>query len=107
MGEKEKFYQRITSELEKSNQTLSQNFEEANSKGNRLETNYKAKCTNYENLQRDYDILNKRLIEAEKQIKSNKEIFDRTNFEKTKMIDELESQLRQLNRTSKDTISKL
>ena len=40
-------------------------------------------------------------------MRKNKEIFDQTNFKKTQKIDELETKLRGLDRTSRDTIEEL
>ena len=54
ISEKEKFYQRVTSELEKSNETLSINFEEVTSKANKFENSYKAKCSDHDHLQKNF-----------------------------------------------------
>lgn len=40
-------------------------------------------------------------------MRKNKEIFDQTNFKKMQKIDELETKLRGLDRTSRDTIEEL
>ena len=53
LSEKEKFYQRITSEMEKSNQMVSQNYEEANSKMNKFEVSLKTKNAESEHLQKN------------------------------------------------------
>ena len=44
----------MTSELEKSNETLSINFEEVTAKANKFENSYKAKNSDYDHLHKNF-----------------------------------------------------
>ena len=75
--------------MEKSNQYVSTSFEEANLKVNKLETGLKTKNSDYEHLQRNYEVLNRKLVEAEKLAKKNREMYEKVSLEKTKTISDL------------------
>lgn len=58
--------------MEKSGNVLSQSFEDANTRVQKLEFNLKNKTNDFETLQRNYDHLAKKLAETEKVMKANK-----------------------------------
>lgn len=58
--------------MEKSNGVISQSFEDANSRIQKLENALKNKTQEHDSLQRLYDNLNKKLNENEKLIKATK-----------------------------------
>lgn len=58
--------------MEKSNGVISQSFEDANSRIQKLENALKNKTQEHDNLQRLYDNLNKKFNENEKLIKATK-----------------------------------
>jgi uncharacterized protein YbgA (DUF1722 family) len=105
--EKDRLYQRVTNELERSNGTLSQNYEETNSRLHRIENHLKMKTQELEALQRNYDSLGKKLAETERFMKTSKEISEQASCKKSQTIDELESKLRSLKHSSKETIESL
>ena len=58
--------------MEKSGNVLSQSFEDANTRIQKLQFNLKNKSNDFETLQRNFDHLAKKLAEAEKTMKANK-----------------------------------
>jgi hypothetical protein len=89
LTEKDKLYLRVTGELEKSNATLSQSYEETNTHLQRAELLLKNKAQEFDTLQRNYETLTKKFAETERLMKTSKELSEQASLKKSQVIDEL------------------